>query len=114
MQSLQEIACNCTLTRLGGKVSGQYVVQWFHGLWPMSWCAYNITVLELYPIVAAVSVWGDRWENKSVCFYTDNQSLDAIFECTDIAGDESYDINPAFSVSMLMLQHKFYSMSYTR
>ena len=63
----------------GGKGFGAICgTAWFHGLWPMSWCAYNITVLELYPIVAAVSVWGDRWENKSVCFYTDNQSLVAI------------------------------------
>ena len=52
--------------------------EWFHGLWPLSWRAYNIAVLELYPIVAAVSVWGNRWENKSVCFYTDNQALVSI------------------------------------
>ena len=52
--------------------------EWFWGLWPTEWRAFNIAVLELYPIVAAVGVWGNQWENKSVCFYTDNQALVSI------------------------------------
>ena len=48
---------------------------WFYGQWPVSWRSYNISVLELYPITAAVIVWGGRWANRSVCFYTDNEAL---------------------------------------
>ena len=55
-----------------------YGNQWFHGTWPTSWLKHNITTLELYPIVAAVLVWGEEWKNKNVCFYTDNEALVAI------------------------------------
>ena len=30
----------------------------FFDRWPSSWNALSITVLELYPIVAAVETWG--------------------------------------------------------
>ncbi|RLJ22739.1 hypothetical protein DJ031_00310 [bacterium endosymbiont of Escarpia laminata] len=52
-----------------------YGAEWFCGLWPVEWRSFNVTVLELYPIVAAVHVWGNVWENKSVCFFTDNEAL---------------------------------------
>ena len=47
-----------------------YGAEWFYGQWTVSWRSYNISVLELYPIMAAVIVWGGRWANRSVCFYT--------------------------------------------
>ena len=49
--------------------------QWFYGVWPESWRHYNITALEIYPIVAAVVTWGVSWKNRSICFYTDNEAL---------------------------------------
>ena len=52
-----------------------YGAQWFYGTWPLSWQSRNIAVLELFPIVAAVEVWGSAWANKSVCFRTDNEAL---------------------------------------
>ena len=52
--------------------------EWFSGTWSASWNALNITVLELYPIVAAVETWEAAWANSSVCFYTDNEALVAI------------------------------------
>lgn len=55
-----------------------YGTEWFYGQWPIQWHSYNISVLELYPIMAAVEVWGNRWENRSVCFYTDNEALVSI------------------------------------
>jgi len=60
----------------GGKGYGAVCgAQWFYGVWPISWLTHNITVLELYPIMAAVVMWGEAWANHSVCFYTDNESL---------------------------------------
>lgn len=50
-------------------------VEWFWGLWPEAWHSFNVAVLELYPIMAAVHVWGNAWANKSVCFFTDNEAL---------------------------------------
>ena len=49
--------------------------EWFCGKWPMAWRLFNVAVLELYPIMAAVHVWGEAWANKSVCFFTDNEAL---------------------------------------
>ena len=52
-----------------------FETEWFYGTWPKNWLQYNIMVLELYPIVAAVVVWGNRWTNKNICFLTDNEAL---------------------------------------
>ena len=49
--------------------------EWFCGKWPVAWRSFNVAVLELYPIMAAVHVWGEAWANKSVCFFTENEAL---------------------------------------
>ena len=48
---------------------------WFWGEWPSVWTGFDITLLELYPIVAAVHVWGQNLANKRIVFHTDNQAL---------------------------------------
>ena len=35
-----------------------YGKNWFWGKWPSAWFTRNIAVLELFPIMAAVVVWG--------------------------------------------------------
>ena len=40
---------------------GLYDTAWFHGKWPSSWKSLNISALELFPIVAAIEVWGMLW-----------------------------------------------------
>ena len=30
----------------------------FGGIWPLSWLSLNIIVLELYPIMTTVEIWG--------------------------------------------------------
>ena len=52
-----------------------HCVEWFCGKWPMAWRLFNVAALELYPIMAAVHVWGEAWANKSVYFSTDNEAL---------------------------------------
>ena len=32
--------------------------RWFAGKWPVSWKNFHITLMELYPMVAAVETWG--------------------------------------------------------
>jgi len=48
---------------------------WFYGSWPTSLCSRNITILEFYPIVVALHVWGQPWANHSILLHTDNESL---------------------------------------
>ena len=47
----------------------------FGGEWPEEWKKYYITVLELYPIIAALVVWGTTLANQTVEFVTDNEAL---------------------------------------
>ena len=49
--------------------------QWCYGEWPESWKSYNIAVLEFYPIVLSVLLWGHRMKNKGVLFFTNNEAL---------------------------------------
>lgn len=49
--------------------------QWFHGLWPVSWKRECITLLELYPIIAALAAWGPQLANKRINFRTDNMAV---------------------------------------
>ena len=49
--------------------------QWCYGKWPESWKSYNIAVLEFYPIVLSVLLWGHRMKNKRVLLFTDNEAL---------------------------------------
>ena len=48
---------------------------WFYRAWSRQWVSQNITLLELYPIVLAVQIWGNRLANGRIMFYTDNQAL---------------------------------------
>ena len=49
--------------------------RWFQCRFPQIWQSYNIAVLELYPIVASLELWGKYMANHSVLFLTDNQAV---------------------------------------
>ena len=48
--------------------------RWAYGKWENSG-DYHITLLELYPIVLSVYLWGDLMANTCVLFYSDNQAV---------------------------------------
>jgi hypothetical protein len=48
---------------------------WFWGTWDGSWRNQNITLLEFYPIVLSIQVWGHLFANKCLVFHTDNLAL---------------------------------------
>jgi hypothetical protein len=48
---------------------------WFYGEWDENWENVNITVKELYPIVLALELWGNKLQNKSIMFNCDNEAL---------------------------------------
>ncbi|KAM3936678.1 uncharacterized protein RB166_018784 [Leptodactylus fuscus] len=53
--------------------------QWCADRWPVEWVeaglVRNLCLLELFPIVVALEIWGDRFSNKKVRFHCDNQSV---------------------------------------
>jgi hypothetical protein len=46
-----------------------------HGFWPNHWRHCNIAILEFYPIVLGLYLWGHKMANHSILFFTDNEAL---------------------------------------
>ena len=62
----------------GGTGYGAFVQgKWFYGRWPEKVAngAYSIAWKEMFPIVAAMEIWGQDLEGKQVIFNTDNMSV---------------------------------------
>lgn len=53
--------------------------RWCCQAWPQAWrdCGFcaNLVLLELFPIVVALELWGDCLANRRVCFWTDNMGV---------------------------------------
>ena len=54
---------------------GIFGSEWFFGAWPDEWKQLNITILEFYPIVLSVLLFGDKMRNQRIKFFTDNAAL---------------------------------------
>ena len=52
-----------------------FCAEWCNGLWPETWLHRNIAILEFYPIVLSLCLWGSQMRNKSILFFTDNEAL---------------------------------------
>ena len=55
-----------------GAVFGKH---WFGGELPVTWKSYNIAVLDLFPIVLALHIWGHLMADKCIIFFTDNAAV---------------------------------------
>ena len=49
--------------------------RWCYGKWPPDWAYRNIAILEFYPIVLSLYLWGCAMGNQCVLFFTDNEAL---------------------------------------
>ena len=49
--------------------------RWCYGKWPATWSYSNIAILEFYPIVLSLYLWGHVMRNRCILFFTDNESL---------------------------------------
>lgn len=59
---------------------GYFQGHWFNSKWPEDLPSVvdsklSMALLELYPIVVACILWGDRWCGKRIVFYCDNQAV---------------------------------------
>ena len=66
----------------GGSKGGYgiyFAGQWAQGTWPKHWVETGITrdmtLLELFPVVAALMSWESYFVNKKVIFHVDNQAV---------------------------------------
>ena len=55
-----------------GAVFGSH---WCYGEWPKEWLGQNIAILEFYPIVLSLMLWGDHIRDRCITFFTDNEAL---------------------------------------
>lgn len=55
-----------------GAVFGSH---WCYGEWPINLKYRNIAILEFYPIVLSLYLWGGAMSNQCILFLTDNESL---------------------------------------
>ena len=53
--------------------------KWAFGKWPQHWSDLgrlsDMTFLEFFPVVVAISVWGSLLANKRIFFHIDNQAV---------------------------------------
>ena len=49
--------------------------RWCYGKWPATWSYCDIAILEFYPIVLSLYLWGHVMRNRCIRFFTDNESL---------------------------------------
>ena len=53
--------------------------KWAYAQWPMSWfdlgITDDITILELFPLLVAFTIWGEELRNKKICFRCDNEAV---------------------------------------
>ena len=56
-----------------------YDTRWVYGVWPEEWHAKgltdDITLLELFPVLVSIVIWGSCLRNKKILFHSDNQSV---------------------------------------
>lgn len=68
-----ELFMDAASTKGFGAVLGS---EWCAEPWPLSWSEsdliQNMTFLELFPIIVAMELWGDRLRYRRVRFWTDN------------------------------------------
>ena len=55
-----------------GAIFGRF---WSYGEWLDQWKTLNIVILEFYPIVLSVLLWGHFMQNQRIIFFTDNAAL---------------------------------------
>lgn len=48
--------------------------QWFAEEWPLDFKIFHINILELFPIVVALEMWGAKMSNHKIVFVSDNEA----------------------------------------
>ena len=70
--SFLELYTDAAASKGYGAILGQ---RWFFGRFLDTWQSFNITFLELFPIILAVRLWSCHMSNRCIVFVTDNAAL---------------------------------------
>lgn len=57
------------------RVGAVFGSHWCYGEWPINLKFQNIAILEFYPIVLSLYLWGGPMSSQCILFFTDNESL---------------------------------------
>ena len=52
-----------------------YCSNWVNGAWPSTWANQTIALLELYPVLLALEIWGSHLANRSILLLSDNEAV---------------------------------------
>ena len=80
---------------------------WLHGTWPDEWLHFDISFLELYPIVLSAHLWGHRLSNRAVEFHTDNIALVSILNNSSSSKPHIMSLVRALVATMLKFNFIF-------
>ena len=73
--------------------------KWIVGTWPRTWANFHISVLELYPIVAALVTWSNILSNGCVIVHCDNTAVCAAINKTSSPHMKTMTLLPPCSCS---------------
>ena len=66
---------------------GYWGKEYFHGVWENGEELHSINIRELYAVVVAVEIWGERWRGKRVILHSDSQvSVDVVTNWSAASG----------------------------
>lgn len=58
---------------------------WSAEVWPDLWCqsglTRNILLLELFPVLVAITIWGEFFRNKRIMLHSDNKGVVFAINC---------------------------------
>lgn len=81
--------------------------RWISAAWPDDWftdgITDDITVLEIFPLLVALHIWGNELENKKVTFRCDNMSVVCVINAMSSKSDNIMTILRAFTLKCLEL-----------
>ena len=81
--------------------------KWCYGAWPEAWITQgitdDITVLELFPLLVSLHIWGSELRNKKLLFRVDNLAVVHIVNSMTSKSDNVMTILRAFTLKCLQL-----------
>lgn len=81
--------------------------RWSNAPWPSNWVisglTSDITVLELFPLVVALYIWGDDLRNKKILFHCDNSAVVYAINSMTSKSDNVMTLLRAFTLKCLQL-----------